>query len=321
MPCNCGRHVRAHTVHTCIPPPRFTHGCTEDTCAHIPVPPLPPPTPPHLPRAQVGPVHKVVGIHRDGQPLSIAVQVMGRPGAGQPLTVTLRLHKPGATTPLAAMATAAATSPPLPYAGSATGPRPAGVTSVLQSRGSAAAAAAAEPAPRLHPSKSSFEPEPSLDREQRPLPPAAAAAASGKLAATPGSASSLQHLAMPPLPLPPPLLPGSLSLSLAMAAPGVTLARSRASLLTAEGQALLPLTAAGPAERAAAAPSDDGLDPWVPAVGGGLQNQTSKIQRGDSSAEEAAHARRGLFRGGSRGAAGRAATASAWAWVRSSLHR
>ncbi|KXZ55419.1 hypothetical protein GPECTOR_3g70 [Gonium pectorale] len=41
---------------------------------------------------KVGPVHILQGVHVDGRPLSLEVQVVGRPGPNQPLTVILRPH-------------------------------------------------------------------------------------------------------------------------------------------------------------------------------------------------------------------------------------
>ncbi|KXZ45668.1 hypothetical protein GPECTOR_52g66 [Gonium pectorale] len=41
---------------------------------------------------KVGPVHTLQGSHSDGRPLTLDVQVVGRPGANQPLTAIIRLH-------------------------------------------------------------------------------------------------------------------------------------------------------------------------------------------------------------------------------------
>eukprot|EP00198_Chlamydomonas_reinhardtii_P009477 XP_001698814.1 predicted protein [Chlamydomonas reinhardtii] len=40
---------------------------------------------------KVGPVHKMEGCHRDNKPMGLAVQVVGKPGPGNPLTMVLRL--------------------------------------------------------------------------------------------------------------------------------------------------------------------------------------------------------------------------------------
>ncbi|GIL60368.1 hypothetical protein Vafri_14969 [Volvox africanus] len=44
------------------------------------------------PVVKVGPVHVLQAIHTDGHPLQVAVQVVGKPGSGQPLTVLIRPH-------------------------------------------------------------------------------------------------------------------------------------------------------------------------------------------------------------------------------------
>ncbi|GIL80540.1 hypothetical protein Vretimale_16032 [Volvox reticuliferus] len=44
------------------------------------------------PVVKVGPMHVLQAIHSDGNPLQVAVQVVGKPGSGQPLTVLIRPH-------------------------------------------------------------------------------------------------------------------------------------------------------------------------------------------------------------------------------------
>ncbi|KXZ45666.1 hypothetical protein GPECTOR_52g64 [Gonium pectorale] len=42
---------------------------------------------------KVGPVHVLQGLHSDGQPVMLDVQVVGKPGPNQPVTAIIRLHK------------------------------------------------------------------------------------------------------------------------------------------------------------------------------------------------------------------------------------
>ncbi|KXZ42789.1 hypothetical protein GPECTOR_118g386 [Gonium pectorale] len=56
---------------------------------------------------KVGPVHYLEGLHRDGRPLTVAVQVVGKPGPGNPVQAVLRLA-PKSKTRHAAAAQAAA---------------------------------------------------------------------------------------------------------------------------------------------------------------------------------------------------------------------
>ncbi|KAG2439095.1 hypothetical protein HYH02_006619 [Chlamydomonas schloesseri] len=64
---------------------------------------------------KVGPVHRLEGFHRDNKPMGLAVQVVGKPGPGNPLTVVLRLL-PGPPT--------VARAPPPQAAGSAAAAAP-----------------------------------------------------------------------------------------------------------------------------------------------------------------------------------------------------
>ncbi|GFR44799.1 hypothetical protein Agub_g6134 [Astrephomene gubernaculifera] len=65
------------------------------------------------PTIKVGPLHVLQGMHSDGQPLEVEVQVVGKPGGGQPLTALLRLHaKPLTPAPIATPPDMALVLPP-----------------------------------------------------------------------------------------------------------------------------------------------------------------------------------------------------------------
>ncbi|GLC53920.1 hypothetical protein PLESTB_000804000 [Pleodorina starrii] len=69
----------------------------------------------HEARVKVGPVHVVQATHQDGAPLSLEVQVVGKPGPNEIMTAVLKVHQP----PM--MPTRRLFAPPLPHTAAETG--------------------------------------------------------------------------------------------------------------------------------------------------------------------------------------------------------